>query len=420
MPTLDEYMALLQGDPSQMKQQRLSALLGGLGAGLLSAPGWNRGLANGGLLASQGVASVQPQANDNAMQAMKTRQFAQQMADSDTAREEAQQTKDVLRNFQMPSPLPSMAPTNANAAALPPKAGTYERLMAQADALEQKGLVQQAMKYREMAEKYAPQYDGTETLMQDGKPVVMQRFKNRAPEAMGSYQPKPDFKQVDTGGQVGFYDPLTGQSGGQFGKTMTPDAMAGNEVARGNLDVNRARLNFDRAKDSRDQTTGAKPQWDSASGMFVFPPSEQAPQGKAVQPQGYSGKGGASALASQKALAAVEEAKGLLDNATGSYIGAGYDKTMQAFGSAPEGAQNIAKLKVLESNIMMNQPRMEGPQSNMDVLMYRQAAGQIGDPTVPSEMKRAALETIETMHRKYAAQPAKPGASGKWSITPVK
>ena len=141
--------------------------------------------------------------------------------------------RDVLRGFQMPAPLPSMSPTNENAARLAatPKAGLFEKLNAQADALEAKGLVQQAQQYRTLAEKYAPQYEGMETVMRDGKPVVLQRFKNRAPEETG-YMPKPDYKQVDTGGQIGFYDPLTGQVGGQFGKVATPDALLAQQTAR--------------------------------------------------------------------------------------------------------------------------------------------------------------------------------------------
>lgn len=141
--------------------------------------------------------------------------------------------RDVLRGFQMPAPLPSMSPTNEHAARLAatPKAGLFEKLNAQADALEAKGLVQQAQQYRTLAEKYAPQYEGMETVMRDGKPVVLQRFKNRAPEETG-YMPKPDYKQVDTGGQIGFYDPLTGQVGGQFGKVATPDALLSQQTAR--------------------------------------------------------------------------------------------------------------------------------------------------------------------------------------------
>jgi hypothetical protein len=63
---------------------------------------------------------------------------------------------------------------------------------------------------------------------------------------------------------------------------------------------------------------------------------------------------------------------------------------------------------------MMAQPRMEGPQSDKDVALYRQMSGQIGDPTVPGAIKQAALETIRGLHEKYAGmQPGESPAQGR-------
>jgi len=50
---------------------------------------------------------------------------------------------------------------------------------------------------------------------------------------------------------------------------------------------------------------------------------------------------------------------------------------------------------------MTNMPRMEGPQSDADVKLYRDAAGQIGDPTVPASIKKAAVGTIRQLQEKY-------------------
>jgi hypothetical protein len=91
----------------------------------------------------------------------------------------------------------------------------------------------------------------------------------------------------------------------------------------------------------------------------------------------------------------------LIDAATGSALGAGKDKLLAAFGEAPEGAQAIAQLQVLQAGLMTNMPRMEGPQSDRDVELYRQAAGQIGDPTVPNKIKKAAVKTIRAIQEKY-------------------
>lgn len=91
----------------------------------------------------------------------------------------------------------------------------------------------------------------------------------------------------------------------------------------------------------------------------------------------------------------------LIDEATGSGTGATRDKLAAYFGVSTSGARAIAQLKPLQAAIMMNQPRMEGPQSDKDVQLYREAAGQIGDPEVPAETKKAALKTIRTLQQKY-------------------
>ena len=429
-----QYMAgPSEADRSAARQQALMAA----GLGILSAPIGRRGnvlnaLGQGGLLGMNTYQQAMGEAGQRGRRGMqdmsalmgmqgqqldlKTKQAA--FDDAERQRQEEEQARGVLSNFRMPAPLPSMAPTNANAAALAatPQPGVYERLNAQADALEAKGLVQQAQQYRTLAEKYAPQYEGMETVMRNGKPVVLQRFKNRAPEETG-YMPKPDYKQVDTGGQIGFYDPLTGQVGGQFGKVATPDALLANEVARGNLQINRERLGLDRAKDAREQTS-SKPQWDSSSGQFVYPPSAEAPKGRAVQPEGYAVKqDNKQKDASIRALQVLDEAGPLIKKATGSYLGAGIDMLARVPGKTTSGSEAIAQLQALEGALMLNQPRMEGPQSNLDVALYKQMAGRIGDPTVPVDAKLAALKVIRGLHERYTGK--KGGSTGEWSIAPA-
>lgn len=103
----------------------------------------------------------------------------------------------------------------------------------------------------------------------------------------------------------------------------------------------------------------------------------------------------------QKLPQLLSEAEKYIKGATGSYLGAGADIAAQTFGISTEGAQNIARLKGIEANLVLSMPRLEGPQSNLDQQLYRQAAGQIGDPTVPADTKLAALETIKKINTKY-------------------
>jgi hypothetical protein len=102
----------------------------------------------------------------------------------------------------------------------------------------------------------------------------------------------------------------------------------------------------------------------------------------------------------------------LIDAATGSMVGAGRDKLAAAFGVAPTGAQAIAQLQVLQASLMTSMPRMEGPQSDKDVELYRQAAGQLGDPNIPSSIKKAAVKTIRALQQKYVDRAAAQDGGG--------
>lgn len=117
----------------------------------------------------------------------------------------------------------------------------------------------------------------------------------------------------------------------------------------------------------------------------------------------------------------LDEADKLIDVATGSAGGSAIDATQAMFGGSNKGAEAIARLKVLQSGLMLNAPRMEGPQSDRDVQLYREAAGQIGNPMTPPAIKRAAMDTIRTIQQKYqqrAASVNAPGAVGVPSRAP--
>lgn len=112
-------------------------------------------------------------------------------------------------------------------------------------------------------------------------------------------------------------------------------------------------------------------------------------------------------------LSLLEGVDDLIDKSTGSMVGAGVDYAAGAVGKATEGATAIGQLKVIQANLMLNMPRMEGPQSDRDVDLYREAAAQIGDPTVPAPIRKAAVDTIRSISRKYEAGAPKPGPAPK-------
>jgi hypothetical protein len=105
-------------------------------------------------------------------------------------------------------------------------------------------------------------------------------------------------------------------------------------------------------------------------------------------------------------LGMLDEADKVIDQATGSGVGSAADKAAGLVGVSTQGAQAISKLKVLQAGLMLNMPRMEGPQSNLDVQLYREAAASLGEPDVPRATKKAALQQIRALQLKYAERAA--------------
>ena len=104
---------------------------------------------------------------------------------------------------------------------------------------------------------------------------------------------------------------------------------------------------------------------------------------------------------SQDVFSIIDQARPLFDKATGSYAGNAADQVARTFGVATEGAQAAAQLKALQGALVSKMPKMSGPQSDKDVQLYRKMAGQIGDPTIPSEQRMAAMKTVEDLNMKY-------------------
>lgn len=90
-----------------------------------------------------------------------------------------------------------------------------------------------------------------------------------------------------------------------------------------------------------------------------------------------------------------------IKRSTGSGIGAGVDVLAGKLGASTKGAQSIAKLEVLAYPILANVPRFEGPQSDYDVQLYRQAAGDFGNASKPVATRLAALDAMITILKKY-------------------
>lgn len=106
----------------------------------------------------------------------------------------------------------------------------------------------------------------------------------------------------------------------------------------------------------------------------------------------------------QSVIGLLDEAAPFIDTATSSTAGNLRDSALGLVGRSTTAGQDAARLAAIGGQLTSKQPKMSGPQSDKDVLLYREMAGRIGDPTVPSETKRAAAETIRRLNIKYLQQ----------------
>lgn len=97
-------------------------------------------------------------------------------------------------------------------------------------------------------------------------------------------------------------------------------------------------------------------------------------------------------------LTEVSKKGGLIDQSTGSGAGRLVDVGAGFFGQATPGAIAAGKLAPIADMVLKMVPRFEGPQSDKDTKSYKEAAGQLADPTLPNEIrKQAALQIVRLM-----------------------
>lgn len=109
--------------------------------------------------------------------------------------------------------------------------------------------------------------------------------------------------------------------------------------------------------------------------------------------------------AADDTLNTIAEAEKYLNDATGSYGGAAKTfVTSRVLGESTDASKANAQLKVISGKLVSAMPRMEGPQSDKDVQLYKEMAANIADPSIPAEDKKAALDALKGLQAKYASQ----------------
>ena len=127
------------------------------------------------------------------------------------------------------------------------------------------------------------------------------------------------------------------------------------------------------------------------------------------------------AVDAQRTLGLLGEAERLLPLSTGSSAGNVMDSVAGAFGYSTPGAQAIAGLQTIAGQLTSSMPRMQGPQSDKDVQLYKQMAGDLANPNLPVQTRMAALKQIRRLNEKYAGQqrPQQPAGGGRRSAPPA-
>lgn len=96
--------------------------------------------------------------------------------------------------------------------------------------------------------------------------------------------------------------------------------------------------------------------------------------------------------------------KAAIDAATGSGIGALVDKGLRAFGASTDGSKAATQLAVIGNRLTLLGDKPAGAISNYEMGILSQAAGQLQDPSVPNEDKKAALSTVKNIMRDIEAR----------------
>jgi len=106
----------------------------------------------------------------------------------------------------------------------------------------------------------------------------------------------------------------------------------------------------------------------------------------------------------------LNEAEKLLPNATSGGLASTGKAVAGYFGHATAGSEADSQLNIIASALTMGVPRMEGPQSDKDTVLYKQAAGDLANSSLPIKTRQAALKQLRALNDKYLTLNSDEGA----------
>jgi hypothetical protein len=253
----------------------------------------------------------------------------------------------------------------------------------------------------------------------------IQKLQNMTPEQYQQYRVQTVMGILDAKDKLGFMLPKTRDrdtggviqviqdnpalpgyglpiAGGAISKTPT----FADITSQGQLNVARQRL--------AQEAQGVTYQQDAQGNIIALPSrltSGAVPVARPVTGEGGAAiKGKPSAFAEKTAAQKVQLQKdlatgikeledvtkdgGLIDQSTGSGAGRLVDVGARFVGKAMPGDIAIGKLKPIADLPLKLIPRFEGPQSDKDTTSYKEAAGQLADPTLPTKIRKEAGKTV--------------------------
>ena len=102
----------------------------------------------------------------------------------------------------------------------------------------------------------------------------------------------------------------------------------------------------------------------------------------------------------------IDEAELLLGGASGGAAAAVGNMVAGSVGYGTKGAAANAALKTIGGQLTSKMPRMEGPQSNVDVRLYEQMAGDVANEYLPVSVRLAAIKQVRRLNQKYSSNPS--------------
>jgi hypothetical protein len=112
----------------------------------------------------------------------------------------------------------------------------------------------------------------------------------------------------------------------------------------------------------------------------------------------------------QSMIDLAQRAQAILPKATSGAISNLATMATDAAGIPTNKSAADGQLRIIGAQLVSNVPRMEGPQSDADVKLYKQAAADVANGNIPYQTRIKSLNTIIELNQKYAQGGAQPPA----------